>query len=140
MVAPTNAVPLYIALRSYLNTDPASQTILMQWASSDGLTAQLSGAQNVIVPINTTGQVITLATLFPNLTLPLFIAIADITVPGVGGLFYTTSGGASGTKQTLMPSGFLAWTPNGASALNPIYVDNISSTSELILAIAVASN
>jgi hypothetical protein len=140
MVAPTTTVPLYVALRSFMNPDGPTQTTLLNYATSDSLTAQLSGAQTVIVPVSTTGQAVALASLFPNLTLPLFVAIADITVPGVGGLFYTHSGAASSEKQTIGPSGFLAWMPDGATTLNTLYFDNPSSTSELVLAIAVASN
>jgi hypothetical protein len=140
MAAPVTAVPLYISLTSYLNPDGPSQTILSNFSNADGQTANLEAAQPVVVPVSTTGYAVALATLFPSMTLPLFIAIQDVTVPGVGGLFYTHSGAASSEKQTLGPNGMLAWTPDGATPLNTIYFDNISSTSELVLAIAVASN
>jgi hypothetical protein len=140
VAAPTTTVPLYVALRSYMNPDGPTQTALMNYASSVTLTAQLNGAQTVIVPINTTGFAVALATLFPNMTLPLFVAIMDVTVPGVGGLFYTHSGASSSEKQTIGQNGFVAWMPDGATPLNTLYFDNPSTTSELVLAIAVASN
>lgn len=140
MTAPTTSLPLYISLRSFMNPDGSSQTTLSNFTNPDGQTAQLNGAQNVTVPITTTGFAVPLATLFPNMTLPLFIAIQDITVPGVGGLFYFSSGATSGQKQVLGPSGVLAWVPDGATPLNTIYFDNPSTVSELVLAISVASN
>lgn len=123
-----------------MNPDGPTQTTLMNYSNADGETANLNAATNIVVPVSTVGQAVALSTLFPNMTLPLFIAIQDITVPGVGGLFYFSSGASSSQKQVLGLNGFVAWVPDGATPLNTIYFDNPSSTSELVLAISVASN
>ncbi len=126
-----------ISLRSYLNPQGPTQQTILNFTSADGVTAAAGDVLTLSVPANTTGYEINLPVLFSAFTAPIFVSIADITNPGLGFLWYTTSGAGSGTKQSVGANNWLAWMANGSTALVPIYVDNTSSTSQLVLSVGV---
>lgn len=139
MTIPTASAQFVLTTRSYWNPQGPTQRTLLNYSSADSLTAQGANSTNVTVPASTTGFTITPATLFPTLVLPLYMYVTDVTSPGLGFRYYFTSGAAAGAKQTVGPNGYFSWTGDGATAPNPIYIDN-TTASVLILEIGIASN
>jgi len=133
-VTSTQAV---ISLRSYLTPIGATQTSILNYTSADGLTAAAGATLTLTFAASATNQEINLGSLFAAYTAPIFVSIADITNPGVGFHIYTGAGGGTFTKMQVGANGWLAWLADGATALNPVYVDNVSSSSELVLSIGV---
>lgn len=134
---PSTTTQFVVSARSYLNPQGPTQQTLFNYTSPDSLTCQQGNSMTIVVPTSTSNYEINLPVLFPSCTLPLFIFITDSTNPGVGFNWGLASGGA---RQTVGPNLFLEWMANGSTALQPIYIDNTSATSELVLTVGVASN
>jgi hypothetical protein len=133
------AQPAFIYLTAYLGPGDASKQLAIQYQSPSSLTGGVLTTIPQQVAAGATLVAFNLATLFdaPPVN-PLFIAIADITNPGVGFNISTVSGsgkisiGANGVYTIINPSSVLA--------LPTVYIDNASSVSVLNLAFSLIGN
>src|ERR1051326_8309264 len=132
-LTPTQAV---ISLRSYLNAQGPTQQTILNFTSANSFTAAAGNVLTVTVTAGTSDFTLDLPTLFAAFTAPLLVSIADITNPGLG---FTWSTVSAGDKQTVGENCFLAWIADGATALEPLFIDN-PSASDLILSVGVMSN
>ena len=141
MVAlPATASQMIASLRAYINPQGPAQTPLCNYTSADSQTANVFASTPVTVAANTVGFQINFATLFPACLLPLFVAIMDITNPGVGYLWYGNTGASAAQKFGVGANGFgPCFIGDGATAPNPIYIDNPTNNA-LLLQVSIASN
>lgn len=117
-VTPTQAI---INIAAFFNSQGPFQQQVLNWASPDSLKAAAPGQVIVEVPALAVDYQVNLAALFPNFSAPIFVSLADITFPGVG---FSWSTVALGAKQTVGPNRFIAWMPDGATALQSLYINN----------------
>lgn len=140
MTLATTAQQLYISLRNYWGPTGPSQRTGLNYTSADSLTAQAQAAQTIQVPAATTAQQINFATLFPAMVLPLYVYVTETTTPTpLGFKYYFHTGSTSLEKQSVGPNGAVSWIGDGATAPNPIYIDNPGATA-IVLEVGMASN
>lgn len=141
MTLNATSAQLVLAMRSYWGPTGPTQRTMLNYSTGDALTANGANSANVTLTASQVGKLIDFTALFPALVLPLFVYVVDVTSPtGIGFKYYFTNGAAGADKQTVGASGFFAWTSDGATAPSHIYIDNPSSTTQLVLEVGIASN
>ncbi len=131
-VATSQAV---ISLRSYMNPQGATQQTIANYASANDVVAAAGDTGTVVIANGTTDNELDLAAMFPAMTGPIFVVIQEVTNPGVGFLWGTAAGDVT---QSVGANGFVAWTADGTTALESIFVDN-PDADDIVLQVGVMS-
>jgi hypothetical protein len=140
-----NAVsnPAYIALQAYMGNAASLAQGAINYSTgitTPSITAAVVAISQQNIPVSTlpgSPVSVSLLSLFPNLTAPVFLCVFDVTTPGQ--VFYC--GTASGTSAMVEVSANGFWAVSTGGILPPIiYLANPSSTIISDVNIAVMSN
>ncbi len=93
--------------------------ILLQYQEPTTTTAQFAGSTTVVIPANTTGNVVSCATLFPAFASPVCIGLQDVTNPGQQVNVGTSTDDG---RINMAASGFFVY--RVADGLPTFYIDN----------------
>lgn len=99
---------------------------VFNYAEPTTTTAQYSGQSSVTIPANTTGNVVSCATLFPGNAAPICVSVQDVTS---GGVALSLGLDSSGTRIPMAANGFQLFRTAGTSGSQIVfYVDNNTAT------------